>query len=109
MRILIYETEHFEVAYPLIRLFDLPQNQLTIVTNEYCFDQLKDSLTGDMARYKWVIRKQQSKYQFLYRLYQEIKEDDTELVFFNTISAHFIFYALIIRQCRQTRFVVTLH
>ena len=55
MKIGIFETEHFEGAYPVIRLFDTPENELTIFTDIKTHRRFRDLLNSDADRYRWVI------------------------------------------------------
>ena len=50
MNIGIFETEHFEGAYPLIKLFDNGGNRVTIFTNSHCFRQFRYLLIGRLVR-----------------------------------------------------------
>lgn len=57
MNIAILETEHFEGAYPVIKLFDLPGNHLTIFTNENIFPKFRELLGSSIGQYSWLIKK----------------------------------------------------
>ena len=110
MNIGIFETEHFEVTYTLIRLYDNGEHAITIFTNEATFRQFQYLFGKDIDRYEWIIKKEkESKYRFLLRMYREVKHRKTGLLYLNTISNNFIVYACMIRLLRPIRTIVTLH
>jgi hypothetical protein len=110
MQIGIFETEHFEGAYPVIRLFDNGQNKITIFTYQQAYRQFKHLFAEDMHRYEWVVREDnESKYRFILRLYRETKQRKIGLLYMNTVTNNFIFYAWMIRLLKGIRIVVTLH
>jgi hypothetical protein len=110
MRIGIFDTEHFEVSYTVIRLFDNGVNQITVFTNAATFRQFEYLFGKDLHRYQWVIQgAQESKYRFLFTMYKQVRQQRMELLYLNTISNNFIVYAGIIAGLRKTRTIVTLH
>ena len=110
MQIGIFETEHFEGAYPVIRLFDDGHNKITIFTYQQAYRQFRHLFAEDMHRNEWVIREDdESKYQFMQRLYRETKQRKIELLYMNTVTNNFLFYAWMIRLLKGIRIVVTLH
>jgi glycosyltransferase involved in cell wall biosynthesis len=110
MKIAIFETDHFEAAYPVIRLFDNGQNDITIFTYETSYKQLQLLLGADKNRYKWVVRKKgQSKISFIYTMYKAVRRQKADFLYLNTISDNFIFYSLLIQLLSGTRMIVTLH
>jgi hypothetical protein len=42
MRVGIFETDHYEGAYPVIKLFDIPSNELVIFTNPATYQRFSD-------------------------------------------------------------------
>jgi glycosyltransferase involved in cell wall biosynthesis len=110
MKVAIFETEHFEAAYPLIKLFDDGKNEITVFTNADCYRQLQFLLKGQLTRYHWVVRHpRDSKYIFMRRMYSEIKKKKIELLFLNTVNDNFIFYAVMVAFLKRTRIILTLH
>jgi len=110
MTVGIFETEHFEGSYPVIRLFDNGENQLTIFTNRESYRQFQWLFGEDINRYTWVVQEEkESKYRFALRMYKEVKQRKIDLLYLNTISHNFIVYASMIRLLPKTRVVVTLH
>ncbi|NII28931.1 glycosyltransferase family 4 protein [Pseudoflavitalea sp. X16] len=110
MRIAIFDTEHFEVSYTVIRLFDNGVNQITVFTDAATFRQFEYLFGKDLHRYQWVIQgAQESKYRFLLTMYKQVRQQRMELLYLNTISNNFIVYAGIIALLKKTRTIVTLH
>ncbi|MET0462838.1 MAG: hypothetical protein ABW007_06780 [Chitinophagaceae bacterium] len=108
MNVTIFETEHFEAAYPVIRLFDNGSNQIQICCYPVTFTQLHHKLPQD--RYKWRVKKNnESKRQFIVTLYKECKRQRTDLLYLNTVSDNFILYALLAMLLRKTRIILTVH
>jgi len=110
MQIGIFETDHFEGAYPVIKLFDNGQNEITIFTYENSFRQFEYLFKENVNRYHWVIkRSSESKYQFIYRLYKDSKDKNFDILYLNTIADNHIVYAIMIAGLRNMRIISTLH
>lgn len=110
MQIGILETDHFEGAYPVIKLFDNGKNQITIFTYENSFRQFEYLFKDNITRYNWVIKKSsESKYHFIYRLYKNSRKSKFDLLYLNTIADNHIVYAIMIAGLRNIRIVTTLH
>jgi hypothetical protein len=110
MRIGIFETTHFEGAYPVIRSFDKSDNVITIFTYEESYRQFQFLFANDMSRFTWVVKgKEESKYVFMRRIYNTTKELQLQLLYLNTISDNFIFYSWMISFLKPIRVIVTLH
>jgi hypothetical protein len=109
-QVAIFETEHFEGAYPVIRLFDNGQNQITIFSWQQSYRQFQYLFKDDAHRFRWVVKDDnESKYRFIYRMYKEVRRSNIRLFYLNTISNNHIFYTLMIRLLPKVRAVVTLH
>jgi hypothetical protein len=109
-RIGIFETEHFEGAYPVIRLFDNGKNDITIFSYPQSYRQFQYLFGDDAARFHWIIKEDnESKYHFIYRIYKEARRNNIQLLYLNTITNNHFFYALMIRLLPKVRVVVTLH
>lgn len=110
MDIAILETEHFEGAYPIIKLFDTPLNKITIYTNEKSYSQFKFLFPDEPDRYKWVVtRRNQSKYILLQYIYRDLKKNRSGILYLNTVNNNFIFYAVLVKRLHRIRVVLTLH
>ncbi len=110
MRTGIYETEHFEVTYTMIRLCDNGANSIILFTNQPTYRQLRYLLGNDADRYEWILQEEQeSKYRFLLRMYRTVKQRNLDTLYLNTINDNFIVHAGQIRMLKNTRVIVTLH
>jgi hypothetical protein len=106
----IFETEHFEGSYPVIKLFDNGKNDITIFTYQSAWEQFKHLFPGEPEKYEWIVKPEtRSKYLFIRDMYREIKRKKIELVYLNTISNNFIIYALFVLLLRKTRVILTIH
>lgn len=106
----IFEMEHFEGAYPVIQLFDVPANQLVIFTDAFTYERFAELFKQDMQRFQWeVLDKSRGKWQFFRQLYRAAKKHQLELFYLNTISNNHLFYAWVIGLLRIARVVITVH
>jgi hypothetical protein len=110
MEIGIFESDHFEGAYPVIKLFDNGQNQITIFTYESCFLQFAHLFKDSMQKYKWVVKKpSESKYEFIYRIYKISKHNKFDILYLNTIGDNHLLYAIMVSRLKNMRIITTLH
>lgn len=110
MKIGIFETEHFEGAYPVIRLFNLPGNSLFIFTNESTFAKFKDLFGESAADFTWIVLPDNlNRFAFVRRNFKAAKNHQLDLMYFNTISNNHILYALFMRSLKNVRTVMTVH
>ncbi len=110
MKIGIFETTHFEGAYPVIRLFDNGVNEITIFTYEAAYRQFQFLFKAELSKFQWVVKgNNESKYNFIWRIYKETKSRNLQLLYLNTISDNFIFYAEMISLLKGLRIIMTLH
>jgi hypothetical protein len=106
----IFEMEHFEGAYPVIRLFDMPGNQLVIFTDADTHERFADLFKQDMHRFQWeVLDNTRGKWRFFNQLYKAAKKHKPDLFYLNTISNNHLFYAWVIGRLRIARVVITIH
>ncbi len=110
MNIAIFETEHFEMIYPLVQLFDPEKNNIVVFTNLQCYHQLPDTLKEKKSHCQWVFTDTaETKLHFIYRIYKEVKLRRIELLMLNTINNNFIFYALLALLVHKVRIVAGIH
>ncbi|QEC44252.1 hypothetical protein [Pseudobacter ginsenosidimutans] len=110
MRIGIFETTHFEVAYTLIRLFNHPDNQLTVFCYVPAAEQLKYLLKDEQQRFNWVIRPEaMSKAHFVRVIRNEIDSAGIEMLLLDSVEDNFIHYARMVRLLPGVRTILTLH
>jgi hypothetical protein len=110
MNIGIFDTEHFETTYTLIRLFDLPENIITIYTDTHCKQRLGEYKDFDSSKYRWHLKDSgESHAAFISRTGKHISGTKTQLMFYNTISNNHLLHALQIRNSRVPRTILTIH
>ncbi|MFT3674417.1 MAG: hypothetical protein QM781_00830 [Chitinophagaceae bacterium] len=110
MHILIFETTHFEAAYPLIRLFDVPGNRISIFCEEQTSRQLHWLLQQDATRFHWSIQSPGvSRRHFIDELNRYVQAEQVDWLWLNTVSDNFILFAALRKQLPALRMTVTLH
>ena len=111
MNIGIYELEHFESVYPLIRLLDRPENRLFLFVSNHVQQELVQKLSNTQATIEWIIKpEQQSIRKFLFKIESETQKHRFLYLFLHTVSSNHLFFAyLIFRIHDQTGVIVTLH
>ncbi|MFY7879308.1 MAG: hypothetical protein ACOVP6_04505 [Lacibacter sp.] len=111
MNIGIYELEHFESVYPLIRLLDQPENRLFLFVSNHVQHELMQKLRNTNATIVWFIKpEQQSIRKFLFKIEREAQKHGFHRLFLHTVSSNHLFFAyLIFRIQDKTRVIVTLH
>lgn len=110
MKIGIFETEHYEAAYPVIKLFDTPHNELHIFTDRATHKRLCDLLGTSGKHYHWLLLRQGfSRLQFYRKLYRHARKIRPDILYINTISSNHLLFALVIRLLRTSRVIVTVH
>ncbi|MBO9561974.1 MAG: hypothetical protein J7621_04335 [Niastella sp.] len=110
MKIGIFETEHFEGAYPVIKLFDTPDNEIHIYTDPPTHKRFADLFGTAASRFQWVVlRKGISRLSFFWQFYRHAQKLQPDILYINTISSNHILFALVIRLLRSSRIVITVH
>jgi hypothetical protein len=106
----IFEMEHYEGAYPVIQLFDMPANQLVIFTDASTYTRFADLFKADVNRFQWeILDRSGGKWRFFNQLYKAAKKHKLDLFYLNTISNNHLFYAWVIGFLRIARVVITVH
>ena len=110
MRAGIFELEHFEGAYPVIQLFDMPANKLVIFTDAHTYQRFADLFKEEVNRFQWeILDNTGSKWHYFRQLYTSAKKHQLDIFYLNTISNNYIFYAWVIGLLRIPRVVITIH
>lgn len=110
MKVGIFETEHFEAAYPLVRLFDDGRNEITLFTYPAARRQLEYMLDDSKDRYRWITKEEhQSRASFIRTIYKEVKKQKIELLYLNTVTDNFLLYALLVNRLPEVRVIATVH
>ena len=106
----IFDMEHFEVAYTVIQLFDVPANQLVIFTDASTYERFTDLFKEDVNRFQWeIIDNTRGKWRFFRQLYKTARKHRLDIFYLNTISNNHLFYAWVIALLRIARVVITVH
>lgn len=106
----IFEMEHFETAYPVIQLFDMPANELVIFTDARTYQRFQDLFKQDIGRFQWeILSTTGSKWRFFRQLYTAAKKHRLDLFYVSTISNNHLLYAWVIGLLRIARVVLTVH
>lgn len=108
MKICIFETEHFEGAYSVIRLFDFPGNQITVITSSECFKRFEELFGNDLEWYNWIILPNK-KLKLFSKLYRSLKEIQPDIFYLNTVSNNHILYAFVLSLLKIKRVILTVH
>ena len=110
MQIAVFETVHFECAYPVIKLFNNGKNRITIFTYEDSYRQFQYLFMDTISNYTWVVKEPtESKIQFIRRMYKHSANNKFDILYLNTISDNHLVYALMILFLKRTRIILTLH
>src|SRR5215813_4205436 len=109
MKIAVFEKEHFEGAFPVIKLFDMPGNEVTVITSPATHKRFTDLFKENSNRYSWIILPAKSKLSFFYSLYKNLKKLRPDILYLNTISDNHLLYATVLRLLNIKRVVITVH
>jgi glycosyl transferase family 4 len=109
MNIVIFETEHFETAFTVIRLFDLPGNKITIYTSKEAFTRLNDLLLDNTHRFNWEILPRSNRFRLFNLLHYELKKQDPDILWLNTVTSNHLLWALISRLLHFKKIILTVH
>lgn len=75
MRIGIVETDHFEVSYTTIRLFDNGENEITVFTYEKSYRQFEYLFGKDLDKYHWIVKEENtSELNFIKNIYRDLQK-----------------------------------
>src|SRR5687768_5230770 len=98
MNIGIFETEHFEGAYPVIKLFDTHSNKLILFTDVKTHKRFCDLLKSDANNYQWVIEDlEKNRFVFFHKMYRAAKKYKLDILYLNTISNNHLLYGLLVK------------
>ena len=106
----IFEMQHYEGAYPIIQLFDMPANEVIVFTNTYTYQRFVELFKDDINRFQWeIIDRKGSRLRFFWKLYKAAKKHQLDLFYVNTISDNHLLYAWMFRLLRINRVILTVH
>jgi len=110
MKITIFETEHFESAFPVITFFDLPDNEIQIISTPEIVPMLQAMLGKNSSRYQWTtLSMENGRTSFFFTLYRAVKHFNTELFFLSTVSSNHLLHSMVIRMLPNMRTILTVH
>ena len=110
MKIGILEMEHFEGAYPIIQLFDMPANEVIVITNSDTYQRFVELFKQDINRFTWeIVDRKGSRLRFFRQLYKAARKHRLDLFYVNTISSNHILYAWVLGLLRIKRVILTVH
>jgi hypothetical protein len=109
MKIAIFEKEHFEGAFPVIKLFDGPGNEITILTSAETHQRFLDLFGNEAGKFKWRILRVGSKLGYFYSLYKDLQQQKPDILYINTISDNHLLYAFVLKMLRLKKVVMTVH
>jgi hypothetical protein len=110
MKVVLFDSGHFETAYTLIRLFDVPGNQITIITDGQTEDVLKTMLQEEEERYDWIIADRWiSDWNYFTYVKKQLSAIRADLIYLNTIDRQPLYYALLLNFLPQSRVIMTIH
>lgn len=108
MHLVIYDTEHFETTYALVRILDTPKHSITLFVTPVMAHVLKGLFKEDMHKYKWVIKKP-NEVSFIYRLYQYCSTVKAGYLYLNTVAHHHILFGVLCILLPKTKTILTVH
>ena len=109
MKIAIFETEHFEGAFPVIKLFDLPGNEITVYTSPDTHKRFTDLFRENASRFDWVILPARGRLRFFRSLYENLKNQKPDVLYINTISNNHLLYAFVLSLLSLKTVILTVH
>ncbi len=109
MKVVIFEIEHFEGAFPVIKLFDMPSNEITVYTSGQIYKRFTNLFFDNAGRYNWTILPDTNKFRFFYSLYKNLKNQKPDILYINTISNNHLLYAFVLSLLSIKRIVLTVH
>ena len=110
MKVVLFDSGHFETAYTLIRLFDIPGNHITIVTDGQTEAVLKSMVKEEGDRYDWIIADRWiSNWQYFIYMRKQLSAIRPDMIYLNTIDRQPFYYALLINLLPATRVILTIH
>ncbi|MFN9709910.1 MAG: hypothetical protein ACK55K_00695 [Bacteroidota bacterium] len=97
MNVGIYELEHFESVYPLIRLYDERSNVIFLFVSPLVYNALYPKLTDSSADIKWVVKSDNQRIRsFLFKIFFQSKKIKLDKIFLHTVSNNHIFFVFFI-------------
>jgi hypothetical protein len=109
MKVAIFETEHFETAFTVIRFFDLPGNKITVYTSKEMFGRLNDLLRGDTHRFDWEIFPGSNRLRLFTFLHKKLKKQTPDILWLNTVTNNHLLWAFVLKTLHFKKTILTVH
>lgn len=110
MTIGIYESEHFETVYPVLRVLDNGINRITVYTTAAVARQLNDQLGADSNKFQWVLKEDgQSIRHFISTITDHAQQQAFDFFLFNTVSSNHWLFANMTSKIPATAFYLVVH
>ena len=110
MNVIIYETEHFEVAASLIKLFAAGNCNLTLIINSRVNEKLSEVFEdGNTQINKIILPKKISRLALYQTLQKYIDKIQPDLFYLNTVSSNHILFAWLLKKNKTVRSILTVH
>ncbi|HEV7330756.1 MAG TPA: hypothetical protein VGN63_06945 [Flavisolibacter sp.] len=107
-KIVIYDTEHFETTYALIRIVDLEFNSITIFADKTTETVLRQMLGEHANKFTWVTRSK-TDYTTALALYRYCTVHNVTVLFLNTVSHHHLLIAVTSLCLKKVNVILTVH
>lgn len=110
MTIGIYESEHFETVYPVLRLLDNGQHTISVYTTEAVASQLKTPLGNDWNKFNWILKEEsQSIRSFILSVTKHAAQQGYDSFLLNTVSNNHLLFARMTQKMPGTAFYLVVH
>ncbi|MET0635257.1 MAG: hypothetical protein ABWZ25_04465 [Chitinophagaceae bacterium] len=110
MRLLLMDTQHFEVLQTLLRLFGQFQHEMKVFTTAGSRKQLMAALEGEKLDISWEVQgEQESRRQFAWRFTLELRSGQYDLVALVTVADNHLIFARALKQMRGQKSLLTIH
>ncbi|RYY55587.1 MAG: hypothetical protein EOO09_09940 [Chitinophagaceae bacterium] len=108
-KLVIFDTEHFEVLATLLRLFESGGHVITVYTDEGSFHQLRFN-TRYLESVHWEIRKaNESRRAFISRFARQLRLSTPDLLFISSAPDNHALLAWKLRRLKEMPVLLTLH
>ena len=109
MKIAIYDSEHFETTYTVIRALSFSSNQVSLFVTEEVASSLKELLSAEESlSMDWIIL-QRANIQNSAIIYRYCCKKGIEILWLSTVSYHHLLFGTLSLLLRKTKTVITIH
>ncbi|MCW3073659.1 MAG: hypothetical protein JWP69_728 [Flaviaesturariibacter sp.] len=109
MKIAVYDTEHFETTYTVLKILNTGHNTIVLFTDKKTSSILKNMLSGEDTRnIHWEIKSGSSP-GFILKMYRICRREGIEILLLNTVSYHHLYFSLSCFFLNSTKSILTIH